>query len=73
MNEELGISAHVLELAGFHDLAELKEFLDASCGREDIPEDLRQQIVDQLAPNTERLKVAPFPVDPGVLYQIIDY
>ena len=65
--------SHVLELAGFHDLKELKEFLAESCGCEDIPDDLRQHIVEQLAPNTERLKVAPFPVDPSVLYQIIDF
>lgn len=65
--------SHVLELAGFHDLAELKEFLAESCGREDIPEDLKDRIVHELAANTERLKVAPFPVDPSVLYQIIDY
>lgn len=60
----------VLNAAGFADLDDLDRFYDTVCGRVDVPEDLLERMVSQLAANRAKLASAPFPVDEDVLRRI---
>ena len=64
---------HVLDLAGFLDLDDLKEFLSKTSGWFALSDELREMTVLQLSHNPSKLKQAPFAVDPSVLYAIIDF
>ncbi len=61
----------VLQLAGFRDLEEWREYFRILCGEHLIPEEELQHTLDMVAGNPAKLATAPFACDEAVLRKIV--
>ena len=61
----------VLVTAGFASVAELEDFVCATCGMAEATDEVLETVVQQLLSNPAKLKNAPFPVDEAVLRRIV--
>ena len=63
-------ASYLLKGAGFTDVDSLEAYFTATCGRDEVPEDvLRQSVLNTLA-SPAKLAQCPFPVDEAVLNRI---
>lgn len=63
-------AAFVVKTAGFESISDLNDFFADSCGIVEVPEEVLETVVTQLASNPAKLKNAPFPVDEDILRRI---
>ena len=62
--------AHILKLAGFDSIDELEAYYVTTCGRDDVPAEILEQTVREVASNEAKCKLPPFPVNEAVLRRI---
>ena len=63
----------VMNAAGFDSPADLHGFIMDLCGGVEVPSDLLDTMLDQLAGNPAKLRNAPFPADREVLRRIAEF
>lgn len=63
----------MLALGGFKDLYDLQRFYENTCGTPDVPREVIDKAVAQVAGNPSKLANVPFEVDENVLKEIVKF
>lgn len=61
---------HVLNLSGFTSLDDLEDFYETACGRDEVPEELVGQMINDVLSNPERMGACPYQLDENVLRRV---
>lgn len=62
---------HLLNMAGFKDIAEFESFYNTTCGIDSVSRELLKATGDDLLANQDKLKNCPYTVDRDVIQRII--
>lgn len=62
--------SHILEIAGFDSIDALEAYYEVTCGRDEVPPEILEQSVREVASNEAKCKLPPFPVDEEVIRRI---
>lgn len=65
--EEVG---YILGLAGFESIDDLEAYYEATCGREEVPSEILEQTVREVASNEGKCKMPPFPVNEALVRRV---
>ncbi len=60
----------LLSMAGFLDVNEFEAYYRSTCGRDDVPDSVLEQAVQDLLGNSGKIALAPFAVDEAVLRRV---
>lgn len=63
----------MLNLAGFDSVSEFDDFFETVCGRDEISDELKTRIVEEVYARKAKLEMVPFTVDKKILEEIAGY
>lgn len=63
--------SHILAIAGFESIDELEAYYEKTCGRDDVPKEILEETIREVASNEAKCKLPPYKVDEDLIRRIV--